>query len=263
MEAVPEAELWVTTRVLKARLLGFIERWRRDHPSPGPSTPLDPEALTIGFARRFAAYKRADLLLRDPERLERLLCHPRMPVQIVLAGKAHPQDQPGQEVLARVALASGDPRYRGRIVFLPDHDINVGRHLVQGVDIWLNLPRRPLEACGTSGQKAMLNGVVQLSAMDGWWPEAYDGRNGFALSAPHADPARQDLQESEALFRLLEQTIVPEFYERDADGVPLKWMARSRRAIRTLAWQFNSDRMVMDYVRQCYLPAAGAHTSSG
>ena len=128
--------------------------------------------------------------------------------------------------------------------------------------MWLNLPRRPLEACGTSGQKATLNGVVQLSAMDGWWPEAYDGRNGFALSAPHAEPAKQDLQESEALFRLLERTIIPEFYERDPDGVPLKWMARSRRAIRTLAWQFNSDRMVMDYVRQCYLPAAGAHTSS-
>jgi glycogen phosphorylase len=262
MDAVPEDELWVTTRVLKARLLAFVERWRREHPSPGLMTPLDPDAFTIGFARRFAAYKRADLLLRDPDRLARLLTHAQRPVQLIFAGKAHPADQPGQDVLAHIARAAGDERYRGRIVFLPDHDINVSRHLVQGVDMWLNLPRRPLEACGTSGQKATLNGVVQLSAMDGWWPEAYDGRNGFALSEPHADTGRQDARESESLYRLLEDTIVPEFYDRDANGVPRRWMARARRAIRTLVWQFNSDRMMMDYVRQCYLPAAGAHTSA-
>ena len=262
MDAVPADELWVTTRVLKARLLAFIERWRKEHPSPGLSAPLDPDAFTIGFARRFAVYKRADLLLADPDRLARLLSSATRPVQIVFSGKAHPADQPGQDVLAKIARAAGDDRFRGRIVFLPDHDINVGRHLVQGVDMWLNLPRRPLEACGTSGQKATLNGVVQLSAMDGWWPEAYDGKNGFALSAPHADVATHDAREGEALFRLLEDTIVPEFYDRDVHGVPLLWMARSRRAIRTLVWQFNSDRMVMDYVRQCYLPAAGAHTSA-
>jgi len=262
IEAVSEDELWVTTRVLKARLLRFIERWRTNHPSPGLSKPLLPDALTIGFARRFAAYKRADLLLRDPERLARLLCHPTRPVQIVFAGKAHPADEPGQAVLARIARAAGDKRFKGRLVFLANHNINVSRHLVQGVDLWLNLPRRPLEACGTSGQKATMNGVIQLSAMDGWWPEAYDGSNGFALSAPHSDEAEHDARESDLLFRLLEGTIVPEFYDRDENGVPKKWMARSRRAIRTLAWQFNSDRMVMDYVRQCYLPAAGATTSA-
>lgn len=265
---VVDGELWETHQVLKGRLLDFVRRRiARQCERRGESAEavekarqaLSPEALTIGFARRFATYKRSTLLLRLLERLERLINDPVRPVQVVFAGKAHPRDEPGKRLLREIARLTADPRFAGRIVFIEDYDIDVGRHLVQGVDVWLNTPRRPLEASGTSGQKVVLNGGLNLSVRDGWWAEAYDGYNGFVIGRgeAHVDPDVQDGRDAEALYRTLEQEVIPLYFERDADGLPRAWIARMKWAIRTLGWRFNSDRMVMDYVRQCYLPAAG------
>jgi starch phosphorylase len=267
IDQVPDAELWEVHQVLKAELLDFVEgrtaerRQRIGH--SGPQLPaLDPAALTLGFARRFATYKRADLLFGDLDRLERLLCAPGRPLQIIFAGKAHPQDNGGKELAQRVARLGEDPRFAGRIVFVEDYSMHISRQLVQGVDAWLNTPRRPLEACGTSGQKCILNGVLNISILDGWWAEAYDGGNGFAIgtSATHADPQVQDRRDAEALFEVLEQKVVPAYYQRNDQAIPHAWMACVKRAIRTLAWRYNADRMVMDYLRRCYLPAAGGDT---
>jgi starch phosphorylase len=220
---------------------------------------LGSEALTIGFARRFATYKRSTLLLYLCDRLERLLNDPVRPVQIIFAGKAHPRDEPGKQLLREIARLTANPRFAGRVVFIEDYDIDVGRHLVQGVDVWLNTPRRPLEASDTSGQKVVLNGGLNLSVRDGWWAEAYDGFNGFAIGRgeAHVDTEVQDARDAEALYRTLEQEVIPLYYERDSEGLPRTWIARMKWAISSLGWRFNSDRMVMDYVRQCYLPAAG------
>jgi starch phosphorylase len=265
---VVDGELWETHQVLKGRLLDFVRRRmvrqceRRGEPAEAVETArnaLSPEALTIGFARRFATYKRSTLLLRLLERLDRLIDDPARPVQIIFAGKAHPRDEPGKQLLREIARLTTNPRFAGRVVFIEDYDIDVGRHLVQGVDVWLNTPRRPLEASGTSGQKVVLNGGLNLSVRDGWWAEAYDGSNGFAIGRgeAHTDPEVQDARDSEALYRTLEQEVIPLYYERDSEGLPRTWIARMKWAIRTLGWRFSSDRMVMDYVRQCYLPAAG------
>ena len=272
IDAIPDAELWEVHQVLKAQLLAFArgrlgERRRRlglADPAP-PETappPLVPEALTLGFARRFATYKRADLLLSDPDRLARLLGDPDRPVQIIYAGKAHPSDEGGKQLAQRIARLGEDPRFAGRIVFVENYSMLVGRQLVQGVDAWLNTPRRPLEACGTSGQKCILNGVLNISILDGWWAEAYDGRNGFAIGdgGAHPDPEVQDRRDALALFDLLEREVVPLYYSRNEQGLPWRWIARVKRAIRTLAWRYNADRMVMDYVREAYLPAAGGDT---
>jgi starch phosphorylase len=223
---------------------------------------LDPEALTLGFARRFATYKRADLLLRDPDRLARLLNNPARPVQLIYAGKAHPQDDGGKALAQRIAQLEDDPRFGGRVVFVENYSMLVGRQLVQGVDAWLNTPRRPLEACGTSGEKCILNGVLNISILDGWWAEAYDGANGFAIggSDSHPDPEVQDARDSAALYELLENEVVPLYFARDDMHLPRRWIVRVKRAIRTLAWRYNADRMVMDYVRECYLPASGGET---
>jgi starch phosphorylase len=217
------------------------------------------DTLTIGFARRFATYKRADLILFDLERLVSLMNDPHRPIQFIFAGKAHPHDEPGKGLLQRVARLTSDPRFVGRIILVEDYDINVARHLIQGVDVWLNTPRRPLEASGTSGQKVVLNGGLNLSVPDGWWAEAYDGFNGFAIGQgeTHADPAVQDRRDGEALYQTLLNEVIPLYYERDHDGLPRAWIARMKRAIRTLGWRFNADRMVMDYVCEGYLPAAG------
>jgi glycogen phosphorylase len=265
---IEDGELWETHQVLKARLRDFVRRrvarqCARRAESPGAveeaRQALRPEVLTIGFARRFAAYKRSTLLLRDPGRLARLLNDPARPVQLIFAGKAHPHDEPGKQLLREVARLGADPRFAGRVVFVEDYDMDVARHLVQGVDVWLNTPRRPLEACGTSGQKVVLNGALNLSVPDGWWAEAYDGSNGFVIGRgeTHVSPEVQDARDAEALYRALENEVVPLYYDRDNDGLPRGWIARMKRAIRTLGWRFNSDRMVMDYVRRCYLPAAG------
>ncbi|HVT61379.1 MAG TPA: alpha-glucan family phosphorylase [Thermoanaerobaculia bacterium] len=267
VENIPDAELWEVHQVLKARVLGFArgrlaERRERLGLAPPLSPPLDPEALTLGFARRFATYKRANLLLRDRDRLARLLGDQGRPVQIIFAGKAHPHDEAGKAFAQRIVTLGEDPAFAGRVVFVENYSMHVGRQLVQGVDAWLNTPRRPQEACGTSGQKCILNGVLNISILDGWWAEAYDGANGFAIGGfqSHADPELEDERDAQALFETLEREVVPLYYERDEEGLPRGWIRRVKRAIRTLAWRYNADRMVMDYVRECYLPAAGGDT---
>ena len=221
------------------------------------------DALTIGFARRFATYKRANLLLRDFELMESLVNSAQMPVQLIFAGKSHPHDRPGKEMLQQIARLMRDPRFAGKALFIEDYDINVGRRLVQGVDVWLNTPRRPLEACGTSGQKVVLNGGLNLSILDGWWAEAYDGLNGFAIGTgeTHTSTEIHDRRDGDALFAALRDEVIPLYYKRDSDGLPRGWIARVKRAIRTLGWRFSADRMVMDYVRGAYIPAAGGVSS--
>ncbi len=220
---------------------------------------LDPNILTIGFARRFATYKRADLLLGEPDRFAAMLNDADRPVQFIFAGKAHPADEPGKRLIQRIANLRHDPRFAGRIAFVEDYDINVCRHLVQGVDVWLNTPRRPLEASGTSGQKAVLNGGLHLSILDGWWAEAYDGSNGFAIGkgSSHVRDDVSDQRDGEAIYRVLEQQVIPLYYDRDIDGLPRQWIKRMMNSISSLAWRFSADRMVADYVRHTYLPAAG------
>jgi glycogen phosphorylase len=269
MDSIPDAELWEVHQVLKSQLLVFVRerlaerRTRLGLPEPAVE-PLAPDALTIGFARRFATYKRADLFLRDIDRFARLVGDPERPVQIVFAGKAHPQDNGGKELAQRVDALGEDPRFAGRVVFVENYSMHVGRQLVQGVDAWLNTPRRPLEACGTSGQKCILNGVLNISILDGWWAEAYDGQNGFAIGTGevHVDPEVQDANDAAALFETIEKQVIPLYYGRDEQGLPRRWIARIKHAMRTLAWRYNADRMVMDYVRECYLPAIGGETSS-
>jgi starch phosphorylase len=211
--------------------------------------------FTIGFARRFATYKRADLVFRDFDRLHALLVNPRRPVQIIFAGKAHPQDQPGKELLQRVYGFTRDARLEGRIAFLEDYELHLAHRLVQGVDLWLNLPRVPLEASGTSGMKAALNGVPQLSTRDGWWDEGYEGENGWALPVAPADEDT-DAADAASLYRLLESEVVPLFYDRDARGLPLGWIRRMKQAIRVAGSRFTARRMVQEYIREYYVPAA-------
>ena len=214
-------------------------------------------ALTIGFARRFATYKRADLLFHDEERLSRLLEHPDRPVQVVLAGKAHPADRPGQQVIQRIFELSRSERLRGRVFILEDYDMRIARFLVAGVDIWLNNPRRPLEASGTSGMKAAMNGVPSVSILDGWWDEGYNGRNGWAIGGREAsgDEGAQDYADSEELYRLLEDEIVPRFFDRNQAGLPHAWLDTMRASIGGSIWAFSTARMVMEYVDRLYLPA--------
>lgn len=273
VDDIYDEELWELNELLRDQLLDFTrERVRKQNLSRGTEDPtqdpdrpfLTPNALTIGVARRFAPYKRSDLLLRDDERLDRLLNNPSRPVQLIFAGKAHPRDEDGKNMIQRIYRSSRDPRFVGKIVFLENYDFNITRHLVQGVHLWLNTPRRPLEACGTSGMKAVLNGALNLSVIDGWWAEAYDGTNGFAIGSgsEHADWRKQDQMDLEALYDALENEIVPLFFDRDEDGVPREWLQRQKNALRTLAWRFSGHRMVGEYVKYCYVPAAGAMTSS-
>ena len=236
---------------------------------------FDPEAFTIGFARRFATYKRADLIFRDLERLRALVTDSRRPVQIVFAGKAHPADNPGKKVLQSVYAFAKDPAMAGRVAFVEDYDMHIASHLVQGVDLWLNLPRVPLEASGTSGMKAALNGIPQLSTLDGWWPEAFNGKNGWAIpiAASALDartPAEQatleqaaDVADAANLYALLEQEIVPAFYERDAAGLPMAWLDRMKHAIFIAGRFFTTRRMLQQYATDYYAPALRGHASAG
>ena len=262
--SVSNAEIWETKQVLKARTIRFIRgrsekmRLRLGLPAIEPP-PLDPDALTIGFARRFVPYKRPDLLFTDLERLDRLVNNPERPVNLIFSGRAHPADQTGKGLIQRVSQLLEDPRFRHRILFIENYNIRVGRMLYQGIDGWLNNPQRPLEACGTSGMKVVLNGGLHISVRDGWWAESYDGENGFAIGSGeiHADQAVQDQRDADDLFRLLEEEVVPLYYEnRNAAGVPNGWVERMKHSIRTLAWRFNADRMVQDYTEHLYLPAA-------
>jgi glycogen phosphorylase len=268
IENVDDGELWETHLSLKSRLLEFVRRQAIEQAERRGEAPetlqrlgriLSPDALTIGFARRFATYKRADLILADIERLALMVNDPKRPVQFVFAGKAHPRDEPGKRVLQLVAGLMRDPQFADKFVFVEDYDIDVGRHLVQGVDVWLNNPRRPLEASGTSGQKVVLNGGLNLSVLDGWWAEAYDGLNGFAIGSgrTHANIQVHDTRDAEDLHRTLREEVIPLYYQRDRDGLPRGWIKRMKRTIRTLGWRFNADRMVMDYTLNGYIPAAG------
>jgi glycogen phosphorylase len=272
IEDVDDGELWETHLSLKSQLLDFArhravaQAARRGEPKETLARlekVLSPDALTIGFARRFATYKRANLILADIRRLASLVNDPKRPVQLLFAGKAHPHDEPGKQVLQQIARMMRDTDLGDKFVFIEDYDINVGRYLVQGVDVWLNNPRRPLEASGTSGQKVVLNGGLNLSVLDGWWAEAYDGLNGFAVGngRTHTNVEVHDKRDGEDLYRVLRDEVIPLYYDRDHDGLPRGWIKRMKRTIRTLGWRFNADRMVIDYTQKCYVPAAGGTSS--
>jgi len=263
----PDKELWAAHLHLKRKLMSLIrERARQRRVERGmdaeqilcAGTFLDPDALIIGFARRFATYKRSTLIFHNVERLKRLLHDRYRPVQFIFAGKAHPADDGAKRLIQHVYNAAKDPAMGGRIAFIDDYDLQVARYLVQGVDVWLNTPRRPYEASGTSGQKAAANGIPNLSVLDGWWAEGYNGANGWAIEPEqqHDDPAAQDAAEVETLYRLLEDEVVPLFYKRDADDVPRGWVQVMKEAIRTAVPAFCTRRMVKEYTERFYVPAA-------
>jgi starch phosphorylase len=268
LDRVPNAELWEAHQRQKLELAIFARAHLRAQFARHGEAPsvleeleraLDPNTLTIGFARRFATYKRAGMIFTDMDRLEKLVWSADRPVQLVFAGKAHPADRPGQQVIQEIFGRSRSPKLRGRVFILEDYDMRIARFLVQGVDVWLNNPRRPLEASGTSGMKAGSNGVVNMSVLDGWWDEGYQGDNGWAIGDREMDPdeAAQDWRDSQDLYRLLEEQIVPAYYDRDAAGLPTRWLTVTRRAMATALWRFSTTRMLREYTESLYLPAAG------
>jgi starch phosphorylase len=263
---VPDEDLWAAHMHLKRKLMSLIRelarRARVERRDPeqvlASGTLLDPEALVIGFARRFATYKRATLIFHNVDRLKQLLHNEHRPVQFIFAGKAHPADDGGKRLIQHIYNAARDPSMGGRIAFIEDYDMRVARYLVQGVDVWLNNPRRPYEASGTSGQKAAVNGVPNLSILDGWWAEGYNGANGWAIDAGQEkfeSEWAQDAAEAEALYDLLENEVVPLFYKQDADGMPRGWVQVMKEAIRTAAPVFCTRRMVKEYAERFYVPA--------
>jgi glycogen phosphorylase len=265
LDQLDDAELWSAHRQQKREMVGFLEgRLARQLARHGESpsalrevrSVLDPDALVIGFARRFATYKRADLLFRDEERLASILSSEGRPVQVVMAGKAHPADRPGQQVIQRIFDLSRSDRLRGRVFVIEDYDVRIARFLVGGVDLWLNNPRRPLEASGTSGMKAAINGVPSISILDGWWDEGFTGDNGWAIGdrQPDGDEAAQDGADASEIYRLLEEEIVPTYFDRP-DGVPTAWLRVMRASIASALWQFSTARMLTEYVDRLYLPA--------
>ncbi len=267
MEPVSDPLLWELRSSLRARLVdevrrrlrhAWLQRGASDLELGWCDSVFDPDVLTIGFARRVPTYKRLTLLLRDTDRLKRLLLDPDRPVQVVVAGKSHPADEGGKAMIQQIAKFADDPQVRHRIAFLPDYDMSLARYLVSGCDVWLNTPVRPLEACGTSGMKAALNGALNLSVRDGWWDEMFDGENGWAI--PNADgvtdPNRRDDLEAAALYELINTSVAPAFYERTADGVPGKWMSMVRHTLANLGPQVQASRMVREYVDRHYGPAA-------
>jgi starch phosphorylase len=270
VDHIPDAELWRTHERCRERLVALsrvrlrLQLKRRGAPPSlieSAEEVLDPEALTIGFARRFATYKRGDLVFRNVERLAETVNNKDRPVQFIFAGKAHPKDHGGKELIARIMQMARRPEFRRRVVFLEDYDMNVTRHLIQGVDVWMNNPRRPLEASGTSGMKVCVNGGLNFSVLDGWWCEGYDGENGWAIGSgeEYTDAAYQDDVESRSIYDLLEQEIVPMFYNRGPDGLPRAWIRRMKRSISTCVPAFNTNRMVQEYVEKCYWPSAKRH----
>lgn len=264
---IPDEELWAVRQTLKRKLIGaMVERAREcaserqcpAHQVLGMGALLDPNALTIGFVRRFAAYKRPELILRDPERLKRIVNDPWHPVQIVFAGKSHPADHASKHLLRHVYTRATDPEFQGRIAFVEDYDIHMAHYLTQGVDVWLNTPIRLQEASGTSGMKAAVNGVLHLSVPDGWWYEGYNGSNGWSVgeAIEAYDPGEEDRSDAAALYRLLEEEIVPLYYRRDRSGVPRDWLRMAKEAISSIVPTFCARRMLREYVEQMYLPAA-------
>src|SRR4051794_31324703 len=268
IERIPAADLWEAHERQKRELALFARGRLRSQFARHGEAPLvleqvehalDPAALTIGFARRFATYKRAAMIFSDIDRLARLLWDRDRPVQIVFAGKAHPADRPGQQVIEEIFARSRSEKLRGRVFILEDYDMRIARFLVQGVDIWLNNPRRPLEASGTSGMKAAVNGVVNVSVLDGWWDEGWTENNGWAIGGRETNPdeGAQDWADAMDLYRLLESEIVPCYFERDASGLPKGWLDMMRRSMSTTLWRFSTTRMLQEYVESLYLPAAG------
>jgi starch phosphorylase len=267
IDKVADGELWGVRNTLRARLVNEIRR--RVHESAlvrgmapaelgWTSRAFDPNVLTIGFARRVPSYKRLTLMLRDAERLRALLLDPERPVQIVIAGKSHPADDGGKQLIAQMVRFADDPAVRHRITFLPDYDIGMARFLYWGVDVWLNNPLRPLEACGTSGMKAALNGALNLSILDGWWDEWFDGKNGWAIPTADGveDPERRDDIEANALYDLVENQVAPRFYDVDEDDLPQNWLAMMLHTVTTLGPKVRASRMVRDYTQKLYVPAA-------
>ncbi len=267
VQNIPDPELWNVHEIRRRRLIAFTrQRLQKQLMAKGASKllinesqeALNPVALTIGFARRFATYKRAYLIFKDKERLLRILNDPERPVQLIFAGKAHPQDQAGKELIKNIISFMSTEHLRAKIAFIEDYDINVARYLVSGVDIWLNTPLRPLEACGTSGMKAACNGVLNFSVLDGWWDEAYDLKNGWAIGnrESYTDKEYQDEVESKAIYSILEKDIIPLFYERGSDGLPREWIRMMKHSLVTIASRYNTNRMVKEYFNKFYKPAA-------
>lgn len=269
VQDIPDTVLWRTRYELRQKLIDFLrDDLSRNWMKYGYSkiwqeelfAKINPAALTIGFARRFAPYKRADMILSDLDRLDRILNHPSRPVHIVFSGKAHPNDEMGKDMIKKVISVCKDKRFRGKIFFVEGYDIRIARHLVQGVDVWLNTPRRPLEASGTSGEKVVANGVLNLSISDGWWVEGYDGTNGWTIGPVvkgyAEETANADEEDSQSLYALLENSVIPLYYDREMSGLPQKWIAMIKRSMQTLIPRFNTDRMLIDYYRDLYLPTA-------
>lgn len=269
-DGVPDTELWAMRRSLRADLVAATRQrvrksWQQRGASPAElgwvDDVLDPDVLTIGFARRVPTYKRLTLMLSDPDRLRALLTHPERPIQIVVAGKSHPADEAGVGLIQKLVAFADEEGVRDRIVFLPNYDIEMAMTLMPGCDVWLNNPLRPLEASGTSGMKCALNGALNLSILDGWWNEWYDGQNGWAIPTADGveDQARRDELEANALYELIEDTVAPRFYDRDADGVPRHWMEMMRHTLATLGPKVQATRMVRDYVERLYTPVAASY----
>jgi starch phosphorylase len=265
IEAVPDEQLWEARQFLKRKLLIFIRQRARIGWMDGTMEPiqvlasgalLEPHSLTLGFARRFATYKRATLLFSDLDRLKKILLNSWRPVQIIFAGKSHPADQAGRELIHRIYQFAKAHHLGGHIAFVEDYDMHVAKFLVQGVDVWLNNPRPPLEASGTSGQKAALNGVPNLSVLDGWWKEGYDGSNGWAVPLPEEPlgDGAQDHKDMAGLYALLENEVIPLYYDRGIDGVPHGWCSIVKNAIRTAAPRFSARRMLKEYMGRGYAP---------
>jgi starch phosphorylase len=263
---IPDADLWNVRRHLKNKLMNFANErtrrnWQNSLITPSQAIAggvfLEPYSLTIGFARRFATYKRANLIFRDFDRLMRIINNPYRPVQIVFAGKAHPADEPGKMLIQQVYRAVKDNRSGGRLIFLEDYDMNIARYLVQGVDVWMNTPRRPNEASGTSGMKAALNGALNFSVLDGWWREGYNGKNGWSIGTEkeYSDQNAQDNDDANSIYESLEKEIVPLYYERNSEKIPVDWLEMVKESLRTLTPRFSLRRMLKEYTTDYYLPA--------
>jgi starch phosphorylase len=271
MDAIPDEALWQTRQKLKERLMLTIQdraqrRWTQGFVTTqqltAMGTLLNPYALTIGYARRFTEYKRPYLLLSDIERLKRIINNPERPLQLIFAGKSHPADYQSKQLLKQVYQAALDRGFQGRIAFIEDYDLNLARDLVRGVDVWLNTPKRLQEASGTSGMKASMNGVINLSVLDGWWAEGYNGKNGWAIGDFQTSRDEEDRKDAESLYTLLENEIVPLYYERDRMGIPHRWIKTVKEAIKTITPAFSACCMMKEYTRQMYLPAAEGQTSN-
>ncbi|AEN73680.1 alpha-glucan phosphorylase [Rhodothermus marinus SG0.5JP17-172] len=258
VDDISDAELWQYRCMLRRRLVEFVNEYVK-HQSLPQESHLNPDVLTIGFARRFATYKRAPLLFEDMERAIQLFTREDRPIQMIYSGKAHPADDGGKRFIQQIYEITQHPAFRGKVVFVEDYDMHIARMLVSGCDVWLNNPRRPLEASGTSGQKTAMHGGLNLSVLDGWWPEAYNGQNGWAFGREatgyYEDPVTQDVEDREALYRVLEYEVIPAFYERNGEGLPIRWLTRMRQAMRTIPARFNAVRMVREYVEQIYRAA--------